>query len=279
MDISLINPYIRVAIPSVLGANSEIKTRVIYDYELIFIEQGEFTFVYDGKANDCKTGDVILIEPGVPHSFHMSNEPLRQPHIHFDITYRENSEQIPISFKDKSAMTKTEVTWIHENYFSASSRSPLLNVSDKSTFQKLFYQIITLTGNGEKLLAKGYLTQLLAFLIKENFPTFFQEKKSLSVAKQMKDFIDSKQGLTMKLDDFENMFFYDKFYLEKMFRTEYGVGLIKYRNEQRLNYAKKLLKTSSVSFVTEELGFQSIYAFSRAYKNRFGYPPSEEKHL
>ena len=37
-----INPYIRVAMPSRLPPFSRIKERVIYDYELIYVEQGRF---------------------------------------------------------------------------------------------------------------------------------------------------------------------------------------------------------------------------------------------
>ena len=277
MNLSLINPYIRIAIPSVLRANSEIKTRVIFDYELIYIESGNFLFVYDGKSYECKTGDFLLIEPNVSHSFHISNEPLSQPHIHFDITQRDNSEMIPISFKSRESLSKSERTWFHENYFAGERATPFLAVTDKREFCELFYHVISATGKNEKLSAKGLLTQLLAILIKDNFPHFFEKENSFSICRQIKDFIDSKQGFTMKLDDFENMFFYDKFYLEKMFHAEYGIGLIKYRNEKRVDYAKILLKTESVSSVAEKLGFHSIYSFSRTYKNRYGYPPSNEK--
>jgi AraC-like DNA-binding protein len=47
-----------------------------------------------------------------------------------------------------------------------------------------------------------------------------------------------------------------------------------YKNEIRLQRAKTMLKFNTVSFVSEKLGFSSIYVFSRAFKNRFGIAPS-----
>ena len=108
MHLSAINPYVRVALRSVLQSDIVIKQRVIYDYELIYLELGDMTFVYDGVAYACSAGDVLLICPGVPHSFHVADAPLSQPHLHFDMTERVNSERIPISYKDIGAGTIME---------------------------------------------------------------------------------------------------------------------------------------------------------------------------
>ena len=48
MDLSLINPYIRVAMESRIARGSYVKPRVIYDYELIYLERGEFALIYGG---------------------------------------------------------------------------------------------------------------------------------------------------------------------------------------------------------------------------------------
>ena len=99
MNLSEINPYVRLAIPSVITSGHDIARRVIYDYELIYLEKGEFTFIYDGVSYDCQAGDLIFIRPGIPHSFKIDRGDISQPHIHFDITHRLNSEEIPVSFK------------------------------------------------------------------------------------------------------------------------------------------------------------------------------------
>lgn len=86
MDISKINPYIRIAMRSILRAGKVIKRRIIYDYELIYIDAGEFIFNYNGVDYLCQKGDFIFIRPNIPHSFSGIKRDLSQPHIHFDMT-------------------------------------------------------------------------------------------------------------------------------------------------------------------------------------------------
>ena len=76
------------------------------------------------------------------------------------------------------------------------------------------------------------------------------------------------------LDTIEKQFNYSKFYLTKRFVKEYGCSPIKYHQKLRLEHAKQLLETMSVSQVCECMHFGSVYAFSRAFKNHFQYPPS-----
>ncbi len=277
MHLSLFNPYIRVAMQSILPPFTQINRRVIFDYELIYVEKGRLRFVYNDKDYFPKEGDVIFIMPGVPHSFHVYDTPLYQPHVHFDLTHRAESEKIPVSFKDKDKMSKDELSLIHENYFCDLLTTPIITIKEKQEFCSLFYKVIDVNSAEDRLMQKGRLLSIISLIIKNNFPSIFKKEEKPSIAKQIKEFIDSEQGLTMNLTDFENMFFYDKFYLEKTFSEKYGVSLIKYRNDKKLNCSKLLLKSYSVSEVAEKLGYTSIYAFSRAYKLKFGYPPSKEK--
>lgn len=138
MDLSLINPYIRLATHSVIPKGNNIMQRSIYDYELIYLKSGEFTFIYDNRSYHCKAGDLIFIRPRIPHSFQIEHTEISQPHIHFDITYRLQSEKIPVSFKDIPAMTETEKSWIHKDYFSFYAPVPFVNVANKSDFLKVF---------------------------------------------------------------------------------------------------------------------------------------------
>ena len=274
MNASLINPYLRLTMRSELAVGQNISRRVIYDYELIYIERGEFTFIYDDAPYRCAAGDVIFIRPGVPHSFIIDTEEISQPHIHFDITHRRGSEIIPISFKDACAMTDSEREWIHKDYFTAYAREPKLKVSDMAEFLELFFLIIS--KSTDELVKKALLIQLLAMIIKDNFSGVISEEEQPTVAHQIKDYIDAGNGMGMTLDGFARSFYYDKFYLERKFKDSFGVGVIEYRNEKRMELAAELLKKKSVSSVAEMLGCRSIYSFSRAFKMRFGYPPSKE---
>lgn len=276
MDISLINPYIRVAMESKIPSGHHIFPRIIYDYELIYLESGEFTFVYDGVSYHSKAGDFIFIRPGIEHSFQLNSGDISQPHIHFDFTYRPRSEKIPVSFKCYEKMTEVERSQIHQDYFAAYPRTPFISIKNKDGFLDCFYRIVR-KNHDNVLTNKLLIMQLIATIIDDNFQNVVDEQRKLCVEQQIKEYIDAGNGFGMSLDDFSNMFFFDKFYLEKKFKKAFGNGIVEYKNKKRLGLADGLLEKFSVTETSELLGYQSIYSFSRAYKNHFGYAPSERK--
>lgn len=275
-DISSINPYIRVAMHSIIPAHYTIKRRIIFDYELIYIADGEFTLKYDGVDYKCETGQFVFLRPNVPHSFRGVNRDLSQPHIHFDITHTADSERVPVSFKDRPNLTDKEKGFIREDIFKGYPKTPFVTFSDTKKVLEIFYEIVG--SELSPLNKKAKLIQLLDTLINDNFPNALTvDTTPYRIEKQIKDYIDAGQGLTARLEDIAKQFNYSKFYVERRFKEKYGVGLMAYRNEKRMQKAKELLPHSSVSAVAARLGFSSIYAFSRAFKNRFGVSPKSTK--
>lgn len=274
LDISVINPYIRVAMHSVIPANHKIKRRIIFDYELIYIADGEFILNYNEIDYNCKKGQFIFLRPGVPHSFLGIKSDLVQPHIHFDITHIGNSPQVPVSFKDIDALTNKEVSWIREDLFSDYPKVPTVVFWDKEKALNLFYE--TIDGSASILTRKANLIQLIEMLMVDNFPNVLKQPyHAYCIEKQIKDYIDAGQGLTAKLEDISKQFNYSKYYLDRCFKERYGIGIMAYRNGKRMQTAKQLLKNHTVSAVSEKLGFSSIYVFSRAFKNYFGISPTQ----
>jgi len=274
LDISAINPYIRVAMHSVLPANREIKRRIIFDYELIYIADGEFVLTYNDKNYNCKKGQFILLRPGVSHSFSGIERDLTQPHIHFDITHKSDSAQIPVSFKDIDALTDCERHWIRDDVFCDYPKMPTVVFFHEEKALRLFYKIID--SSASILTRKAMLIALIEMLINDNYPAVLKQHYGIyRIERHIKDYIDAGQCLTAKLEDIAKQFNYSKYYLDRCFKESYGVGIMAYRNEKRMQTAKEMLKHNTVSVVSEKLGFSSIYVFSRAYKNHFGVSPTK----
>lgn len=71
---------------------------------------------------------------------------------------------------------------------------------------------------------------------------------------------------------------YNYSYLSLVFKRTTGRTLMEYYTERRLATADALLRSGvSVTEVASRLGYSSPYTLSRAYSNRFGYPPSHAK--
>lgn len=277
-DISIINPYIRVAMQSVLEAKTEVARRIIFDYELIYIADGEFILNYNNNNYTCSKGQFILLRPGISHSFSGIKRTLSQPHIHFDITHMPDSPGVPVCFRDLPDLTENERKNIRNDIFSQYPQNPLVTFSDSDAALQLFEKIVA-SPQPSPLTQKGLLIELIDMLISENFPATFEsaEKLRYSIEEQVKDYLDAGQGMASSLDNIALQFNYSKFYLQKLFKKRYGISIISYRNAGRMQAARRLLQTKSVSDVSEQLGFSSIYVFSRAFKNYFGISPGHLK--
>jgi len=278
LDNSIINPYIRVAMQSILKKGTVIATRIIFDYELIYIADGKFVLNYNGKDYPCHKGQFLLLCPGISHSFLNINSNLSQPHIHFDITYLPDSKQVPVCFKDLEDLTYEEKKKIRGNIFEDFPQNPLVTFSDAETALHLFNRIVMLP-KSSSLVQKGLLIELLDMLITDNFPGLFEEDRNSlnSIERRVKNYLDANQGLSSSLEDIAEQFNYSKYHLTRQFKKQYGVSIIIYRNNRRMQLAKTLLLTETVSNVSEKLGFSSIYVFSRVFKNYFGISPTEFK--
>lgn len=278
LDDSIINPYIRVAMQSVLRKGTEITRRIIFDYELIYIADGEFILNYNETDYRCTKGQFILLRPGISHSFSVTDTNLSQPHIHFDVTHMSDSRQVPVCFKDLNNLGSEERKSIREDIFREYPQTPFVVFSDHQTALEIFYAIVN-QPKPSSLTQKGLLIRLIDMLIQDNFPETSGDniKSVYSIEEQVKDYLDADQGLTSNLDDIAKQFNYSKCHLEHRFKDRYGISLIAYRNSKRMQLAKIMLQTQSVSNVADKLGFSSIYVFSRAFKNHFGISPSDCK--
>ncbi len=276
MNLHELNPYVRLAQRSTLSPHHHLLPRVIYDFELIYVESGSTSLSYGEETYLCKSGDVLFLRPNVLHEFCGTGVPFVQPHIHFDAVWDSDSASIPISFKARSQMSPRELAWIRRDVFSGLSPSPILKIPSTERFLKYFFRVVdaplTPIGLLQRKAAMIDLLSLLPNVWEENAPS-----PLLSVEERIRDFIDNGQGMAMSLSDFEQQFCYDRFHLERRFRAAYGTGLIAYRNRRRMELALESLQVCSATEVARSLGFSSIYSFSRAFREHHGFPPSQAK--
>ena len=235
MNLADINPYIRVAMHSELPAPFYIRRRVIFDYELLYIEGGEMILTYNDTDYAVHKGDLLLLCPGVPHTFNVKNQTLIQPHIHFDLKYDPQSENVYISYKDYGEMDAPERTMIRENLFPNLSNSPFIKISNKSAFLEIFFDIIDSSAAPSRALTrKAKMLQLLEIIIAENPPQLTnQSDQSYKIATEIRTFIRANYRQNITLDLLEQQFGYSKYYIEKIFKKAFGISVIHYRNHKR----------------------------------------------
>ncbi len=280
MNLNDLSPFVRYAARSYLHAPFKIGRRIIFDYEIIYVDSGLFCLTVEDKEYICKKGDVIFLRPGQPHCLQsIENCSISQPHIHFDMNYDAFSESVYISYKDLPDFTEEEKTWIRRDLFADTSIGPLLKITDMDAFRNLLYEIISdffCKAELYQIDLKQKMLRLLQMVIRDNTVTYEEADPDLEIPAIVKQFIDYNYKNIISLDTLEKQFHYSKYSLSRSFASYTGMPIIKYYNAKRLEYAKEMLREgAAVTRVANELNFSSIYSFSRFFKNAAGCSPTE----
>ena len=196
MNISTINPYIRLATKSTLRYPLQIKNRVLFDYELLYVRDGKCNITINEEPYAYKKGDILLLTPGTEHRFDvLEGRPFSQPHIHFDMFYDKFSESRYINYKCFSEMNDSEKQMIQENIF---KDTPLPKVikTDPLVFEPLFFEIIRLyeeKNGAQTLMCKAKMCELLDLLFRD-FMKPEPARRTFTTIDYVKDYIDMYPG-------------------------------------------------------------------------------------
>lgn len=97
------------------------------------------------------------------------------------------------------------------------------------------------------------------------------------VMAKAKAYIESRVNQSLHMDALGQYVGMSKHHLARTFKEHYGVTPMQYHQHLRMEQAKRLLRTGNltVKAVALQLGYGSIYSFSRAFHREVGVPPSE----
>lgn len=81
-----------------------------------------------------------------------------------------------------------------------------------------------------------------------------------------------------KISDIADMFNLNRMYLSRIFKEKMDMSIQEYLIYRRLHEAKKLLnKGYNVNETSQMVGYTDYFSFSKAFKKRYGTPPSKYK--
>lgn len=266
---------------STLTAPFKIGTRIIFDYEIILVTDGECKITIDNVAYICKKNDVVFIKPGVEHKFEcINNSNFVQPHIHFDVSYNAKSEETYISFKPQKKMTPYELSLISEDVFKEIAIPYVFKPSNMDKFKKKFFEIIEIFQSKSynyELLYKAKMLELLDCILTQFDSSKITSKEVIhNPVMAVKNYIDNNYLSVITLDSLAKQFYYNKYTLMRKFKTMYGQNIISYYHNKRVEYIKTILSETSLPITTlaEKLNFSDIYSLSRFFKTHVGCSPT-----
>ena len=92
-------------------------------------------------------------------------------------------------------------------------------------------------------------------------------------------YIDNNINDKIAIEDLENRFFYNRYYIMKLFKKEIGITLINYINQIRIYNSIVLIKETNNNLlnIAFKSGFYSIEYFSETFKSVIGVNPQVVK--
>lgn len=136
---------------------------------------------------------------------------------------------------------------------------------DDSPQSRYFLSLLT-----EQLREKNPASEeLISYLLADLFACHFRalEEEAPRILRMIDKFIALRHGTIVRVSDLAEFTSYHKDYLNRMVRKACGIPLKQYLDRELAKRARRLLNYSSrsISEIAVELGFPSVYAFSRFF--------------
>lgn len=280
-------PYIRLALYDEEPLHYWVRERIIYDYELIYIKQGDCIITIEDRVYHARPGMVFLFRPGIRHSIHVTESPkFIQPHVHFDLLQYEDRREVDINFRPADEMSPDELTHVRPDVLKEMYPDfpDQIELVDAHRIEFLLYELITYykaehdRQDVAQVHMKWMFLRLFSQLCDEIRWGQLRDKRTPSVlANNIRLYLEEHYRKRVTLDELSNIYHLDKSYLGRVFHKTYDISIIQFHQKNRIERGKELLRYSnaSVTEIADNLDFEDIHAFSRAFKQITGMSPSE----
>lgn len=251
-----------------------------FAFEINYIISGVQQTTFSGSSYEFKTGDMILIPPGIPHENQcISKEGLTYFCMHFDIDDPAIQQKLimycTILLKKDNQSYSSIKTVIHE-YISLLTEDKF-DIQGRLRVQQLVIELVIHLLNYAdfeqvKVKSSDNTTLILAIEIAE----LLQE----NLRKFMENPIEENQQL-LSLNLLSHAFGISESTMLKAFKKVYSVSPKYYLDQLRYNESRYLLHQPglSISEIAEIIGYQNLSHFSRQFKKWNGQSPKQYRQL
>ncbi len=235
-------------------------------YELTIVTAGEGTVKSNGEIFKVKSGDLHLSIPCDIHEIIASgNSALEYDFLSFTCNDTELKAELK---KISNNLIKVNSRIITDNKINSLVSNAILEFSNEKPFSN-------------KMLECAF-NQIIIYLIR-NFNNVSKDTLKLTqneiLCYQIMNYIDTHVYTIQTLEDIAPKFNYNYRYLTSLFRKTTQMTLYEYFKTRKLETAKVLIseKKYKIAEISSMLNYSSPFAFSKAFKNKFGYSPKFEQ--
>ena len=167
------------------------------------------------------------------------------------------------------------------NLFDLIDAPRLINVADTFMVTEIFKKMVASHDSSSfssKFDEKAALLNILGYYFENTSADIKLNRSSCTIKiDEIIRFIHANLCSCITVESLADKFHFHPNYFIKFFKKHTGASPLQYINKARIEKAKLLLKSTSLSIteITEKTGFGDIYHFSRSFKNYTGYSPSD----
>ena len=231
-----------------------------------FVLSGEEVYKIDGRARAVRPGRFLLVEAGT--EFEVST-PRPDETVGLCVYLGVNAAPPPA---ERGPLGRVIEGCGAEPLAPLLSRYARLLASRPETGPGLAPKIVQQVTAG----AEDYLSTFASRLERLSSLKRSTRIETLQRIERARAFIHDHQGRTLTLDEIAAQSALSRFHLSRSFAEVHGLPPLAYHRRLRLEGAAGLLRegTASPTELAERLGYASLSAFTRAFRQAYGVPPS-----
>ncbi|MBF8149092.1 AraC family transcriptional regulator [Winogradskyella sp. F6397] len=236
----------------------QVMGRTLPGCYLVYVPTGKGTLETKSGKWEVNSGDIMLLYPGEWHKYKPDEDT--------------GWEEYWMGIRGEVLSNKI----LKDLFPNNTSYVKQMGYQDELIF--LFNQSIKLVKRnspGFRKILAGIVLQLVAYVISyENQETGNREEE---LCKKIIDFI--RENLNTDVDfkklASEHHLSYNRF--RTVFKNNTGISLQQYLIQERLEHAKRLMVNTTLSLkeISAKTGFNSLFYFSKVFKNKMGYSPGQ----
>ena len=222
-----------------------------------YIISGNLHLEYEDEHRIAEAGDIILINCYRKHCYYCDSE----------------TEFLFFHYNGKDAPKLTDHL-IEQNLspvFKLENRMDIYHNINEPIMKLCYQEFVT----DDVLSSLVYSTLCMVQAGELHTADSVAAQGSLSIAEQAVEYIKSHIHQNMTLQEIADVVGLSPYYFSRLFKKEIGYAPIEYVSMMKINYAKLMLRTTTVSIaeIAESLGYSSESSFINAFKLRRGLSP------
>jgi AraC-like DNA-binding protein/mannose-6-phosphate isomerase-like protein (cupin superfamily) len=231
--------------------------------EIIYISEGEGTFIINDQKHLAKKGDILIYNRGVIHEeFSNPANPLK--------TYFCGVGNLFIEGIEEGHMIPSDISpIISSGKYAYKIESYITDIFEESYSQVLGYDII----------CQNLLTSLISMIIRiiKSESSIYHSDAQDSLVYKLKQYIDKNYTKNITLNDMADQLYISQYYLSHIFKKETSYSPINYLINCRIGEAKRLLFSTDMKVhdIAKYVGYENANYFTMLFKKITGESPKQ----